>query len=108
MNPYTYFKFNFTFDVWLNIPGATEGTFTETFYKSYSGLLVPGTAQTYLYTKDEMLFNAIVKNMKDAKGQHVFYEFGDDVNRYIAASEPVFDYQGILAGHRSVLRRNPQ
>lgn len=106
MNPYTAFKFNFTFEVWLNIPQPDGATFLETFYKNSVGLLAPGSGQTYLYTKDEMPYHGIIKRVKDPSGKPVFEEFGADVSRFIISSEPVFDYQGNVNGYRQTLSRN--
>lgn len=106
MNPYTVFKFNFTFEVWLNILSEDGETSTETFYRNGTGLLVPGISQTYLYTKDEVPFQSIIKNMKDPSGTPVFEEFSTDVNRYVTSSEPVFDYHGRVNGYRQTIKRS--
>lgn len=107
MNPYTPFKFNFTFEVWLDIPSPDGSTSLETFYENGTCILVPGISQTYMYTKKQIPFNSVIKNMKDPVGKAVFEEFGQDVRRYVNTSEPVFDYLGNVNGYRHSLRRNP-
>lgn len=107
MDPYTVFKFNFTFEVWLTVPGDAPDTFLDVYYKDSYGLLTPGAAQTYLYTKEEIPYSGIIRFMKDPSGSPVFEEFDTDVPRYVTASEPIFDYQGNVNGYRQTLKRNP-
>lgn len=102
MDAYTVFKFNFTFEVWVEKIAPDGVTSSQVYLMDGNGLLVPGSNQTYLYTKDALIYGTVLKEVKDPAGNVVF-----DSDRYVNSAEPVFTNQGVLNGYRQVIKREP-
>lgn len=104
MKTNTIFKFNFTYELWTQALNAQQQLVLQ-FNRTDKGLLVPGAAQTYLFTLEALPVGSVLRNVRDPKGTAVFFESGFDMDRYITASEPTFDYQGNVDGYRQTVHR---
>lgn len=102
----TLFKRAFTGEYWdYTTEQGIDGQLTHTYFKVRDirfSLISAEKGTMYLFSEDQLRYNAQVRSLRDASGNPVFVQdiSGMEELSYIGVSEPVFDINGSVIGYR--------